>query len=326
MSNAPIIVTDLNFDPSSLQLLREAAQTEVAYYPNRQAFLTALQEVEILCSYNLPADLLDRTPQLRWLQYPGAGIDKLDSVGLLDPQSKVIVTSASGIHIIQISEYVFGSMLAFNRSWPDLVHLQDRHIWPQHSSEYQLRQRELSGQTLGIVGLGSIGRRIARLGRAFDMKILGTRFSVSPNESDPDADRIYPIAELHTLLSQCDYVVLAIPLTARTEKLIGEAELRAMPRHAYLINIARGRVIDEAALIHALQEGWIAGAGLDVAVDEPLPADSPLFTAPNLLLTPHISGASDHYNERLAVLFADNLRRYRSGQPLLNQYKAERGY
>jgi len=120
--------------------------------------------------------------------------------------------------------------------------------------------------------------------------------------------------------------VLSVPLTARTEKMIGEAELRAMQRHAYLVNIARGPIIDETALIRALTEGWIAGAGLDVAVEEPLPADSPLFTAPNLILTPHISGASDRYNERLAALFADNLRRYRTGQPLINQYDPQKGY
>ena len=132
--------------------------------------------------------------------------------------------------------------------------------------------------------------------------------------------------QLHTLLGQSDYVVLAVPLTERTEKLIGEAELRAMPRHAYLVNIARGGVIDEAALIHALQEGEIAGAGLDVAVEEPLPAESPLFDAPNLILTPHISGASDYYNVRLADLFAENLQRYRAGQPLRNQYDPEKSY
>ena len=326
MSSRPTIVTDLDFDPSSLQLLREAAQTDVLYFANREEFLNALQGVEILCSYNLPDNLLERAPDLRWLQYPGAGLDRLRSLKLLDPGSKIIVTSASGIHVIQISEYVFGSMLMFNRSWPDMVRLQDRHIWPQQSSAYHLRQRELADRTLGIIGLGSIGRRIAQLGRAFGMKVLGTHFSARGDEYDPDVDRVYPIANLHDLLSQSDYVVLSVPLTARTEKMIGEAELRAMPRHAYLVNIARGPIIDETALIRALTEGWIAGAGLDVAVEEPLPADSPLFTAPNLILTPHISGASDRYNERLAALFADNLRRYRTGQPLINQYDPQKGY
>jgi len=120
--------------------------------------------------------------------------------------------------------------------------------------------------------------------------------------------------------------VLAMPLTAETEKMIGAPELKAMRPDAYLVNIARGRVIDEPALIRALREGWIAGAGLDVTLEEPLPPDSPLFSMPNVILTPHISGVSDNYDQRLTVLFAENLRRYRAGEPLLNRYDATRGY
>jgi phosphoglycerate dehydrogenase-like enzyme len=123
-----------------------------------------------------------------------------------------------------------------------------------------------------------------------------------------------------------NYVVISVPLTPQTEKLIGEAELRAMRTTAYLVNIARGRVIDEQALIRALREGWIAGAGLDVAEEEPLPSESPLYSMPNVILTPHISGASVHYDERLAALFAENLRRYCAGQPLKNRYDPSRGY
>ncbi len=320
------IVTDIDFSPASLQELREAAQADVLYLANREEFLHALQDVEILCSYNLPDDLLERAPKLRWLQYPGAGIDRLRALKLLAPGSRVIVTSASGIHETQISEYIIGSMLVFNRSWPELVHLQDRHIWPAQSDNDRLRQLELANATLGIVGLGHIGRRTAKLARAFGMKVLGTHFSARAGDQDPDVDRLYPLDDLHELLSQCDYIVLSVPLTKRTEKMIGEAELRAMRQNAYLINIARGPIIDEDALIRALTEGWIAGAGLDVAVHEPLPPDSPLYTTPNLILTPHISGASEHYNERLADLFAENLRHYRAGQPLLNRYDPQKGY
>jgi phosphoglycerate dehydrogenase-like enzyme len=320
------IVTDIDFSPASLQKLSEAAQTDVAYLADREEFLSALRAVEILCSYNLPADLLERAPKLRWLQNPGAGLERLRPLKVLDPGSRVIVTSASGIHETQISEYVIGSMLVFNRSWPEMVRLQDQHSWPGHSDSTHLRQRELSNATLGIVGLGHIGRSIAKLARAFGMKILGTRFSAHAGEQDPDVDRLYPFDELHKLLAQSDYIVLSVPLTDRTEKMIGEPELRAMRKNAYLVNIARGAVIDEDALMRALKEGWIAGAGLDVAVNEPLPADSPLYTTPNLILTPHISGASEHYNERLAALFAENLRRYQAGQPLLNQYDPEKGY
>jgi phosphoglycerate dehydrogenase-like enzyme len=132
--------------------------------------------------------------------------------------------------------------------------------------------------------------------------------------------------QLQELLRLSDYVVLAVPLTGETEKLIGEAELQVMQPHTYLVNVARGRVIDEVALIHALQEHWIAGAGLDVTEPEPLPADSPLYSMPNVILTPHISGLSVHYDKRLTTLFAANLQRYRTGQPLRNQYDPQRGY
>lgn len=182
-------------------------------------------------------------------------------------------------------------------------------------------------QTLGIVGLGNIGRRIAQLGRAFGMRVLGARRSVQgQGYQDPDVDQWFLPEQLHELLSLSDYVVLSVPLTRETEKLIGEAELRMMRRNAYLVNIARGRVIDEQALVRALREGWIAGAGLDVTEEEPLPSESPLYSMPNVILTPHISGISVHYETRLAALFADNLRRYRAGQPLQNRYDPSRGY
>jgi phosphoglycerate dehydrogenase-like enzyme len=149
---------------------------------------------------------------------------------------------------------------------------------------------------------------------------------VEPGVQDPDVDLLYPIERLKDMLRQCDYVVLSVPLTSQTEKLIGEAELRAMRPDAYLVNVARGQIIDERALIRALKEGWIAGAGLDVTDPEPLPADHPLFSLPNVILTPHISGVSIHYDRRLTNLFAENLRRYRTGEPLRNQYDPLRGY
>jgi phosphoglycerate dehydrogenase-like enzyme len=329
VSAHPKVVSTFSFSPESQAILREAADAEVLCITRTnefKEFLTHLQEAEVLCAYSIPDNVRELASNLRWLQYPGAGIDSLGPTGLLAPDSGIIVTTASGIHSINISEYVFGSMLMFNRSWPEMVRLQDRHVWPRNANWYNLRARELAGQTLGIVGLGSIGRRIAQLAHAFGMTVLATRRSVSSHEQDPDVDQVYGLEQLHELLSSSDYVVLAMPLTPETEKMIGEAELRAMKPGAYLVNIARGRIIDEDALIRALNEGWIAGAGLDVTEKEPLPTDSPLYSMPNVILTPHISGASDNYDKRLTTLFAENLRRYRAGQPLLNQYDPQRGY
>jgi phosphoglycerate dehydrogenase-like enzyme len=323
------VISTFSFSPESQAILREAADAEVLCITRTnefKEFLTHLQEAEVLCAYSLPDNVRELAPKLRWLQYPGAGVDSLAPTGLLASNSGIIVTTASGIHAINISEYVFGSMLMFNRSWPEMVRLQDRHVWPRNAGWYNLKARELAGQTLGIVGLGSIGRRIAQLGRGFGMTVLALRRSVSSDEQDPDVDELYAPEQLHELLSRSDYVVLAMPLTPTTEKMIGEPELRAMKPDAYLVNIARGRILDEAVLIRALKEGWIAGAGLDVTEQEPPPADSPLYSMPNVILTPHISGASDNYDKRLTALFAENLRRYRAGQPLLNQYDPQRGY
>jgi phosphoglycerate dehydrogenase-like enzyme len=321
------VVSTYRFTPTSQQLLQEASGSEVVCVTSQEELITQLPETEVLCSFSVPNNWRELAPNLRWLQYPGAGVDGLRDSGLLDPESSVVVTTATGIHAITISEYVFGSMLMFNWNWPQMVRLQDSHLWARSTGWYGLGGRELASQTLGIVGMGKIGRRIAQLGRAFGMRVLGIRRSFAgENVSDPDLDQAYPPERLHELLGQSDYVVLAVPLTAETEHLIGEAELKAMKPNTYLVNIARGRVIDEQALIQALRDGWIGGAGLDVAEVEPLPSNSPLYGMPNVILTPHIAGVSVYYERRLAELFAENLRRYRASEPLLNRYDPARGY
>ncbi|MGZ3609308.1 MAG: D-2-hydroxyacid dehydrogenase [Ktedonobacteraceae bacterium] len=325
MSSSLKVVTTFPFSDESQHLLKEAAATEAFEVTTADELSAHLSDAEILCSYFIPADWQTQAPKLRWVQFPGAGVDSLATTGLLDAKSGVIVTTAAGIHAETISEYVFGSMLMFNWNWPQMVRLQDNHVWARSATWYHLGGRELAGQTLGIIGLGHIGRRIAQLAQAFGMQVIGMRRSIS-SEQEPDVDQSFLPEELHELLRMCDYVVISVPLTRETEKLIGEDELRIMRSNAYVVNIARGRVIDEQALIRALREGWIAGAGLDVTEEEPLPSESPLYSMPNVILTPHISGNSTHYDTRLATLFADNLKRYRSGQQLQNQYEPSRGY
>lgn len=327
MSSSLKVVSTFPFATASQQLLKEAAGTETVVVTTSDELSIHLHDAEVLCSNTVPANWRTLAPRLRWLQFPGAGIDSLASTGLLDANSGVIVTTAAGIHATTISEYVFGSMLMFNWNWPQMVRLQDEHVWARSATWYHLGGHELAGQTLGIVGLGNIGRRIAQLGHAFDMHILGTRRSTQKQtDRESDVDQFFIPEQLHELLGLSDYVVISVPLTRETEKLIGETELRIMRRNAYLVNIARGRVIDEQALVRALREGWIAGAGLDVTEEEPLPSESPLYAMPNVILTPHISGNSAHYDTRLAALFAENLKRYRNGQQLRNRYDPSRGY
>jgi phosphoglycerate dehydrogenase-like enzyme len=321
------VVCTFHFSQASQEVLSEAAGARIQVVKSAEELVAALAEADILCGYEVPANWRALAPRLRWLQFIGAGVDSLQPTGVLDAGSELIITTAAGVHASTISEYVFGSMLMFNWNWPQMVRLQDQHVWARSASWYGLGRRELVDSTLGIVGLGSIGRAIGRLGRAFGMRVLGMRHSsLEEGKVDPDADALFAPEQLHDLLGQSDYVVLSVPLTRETERLIGEAELRAMRRTAYLVNIARGRVVDEQALIRALREGWIAGAGLDVTEMEPLPADSPLYAMHNVILTPHISGQSAHYDTRLAALFADNLRRYREGLPLRNRYDPSRGY
>jgi phosphoglycerate dehydrogenase-like enzyme len=326
MTDHPKVVSLFYFKQASQEKLRAAANGEVVCLSSKEDLLPALRHAEVFCGPALPDNWREVAPELRWMQCPFAGVDVLRPRSLLQPDSGIAVTTASGVHITNISEYVFTSMLMFNRSWPEMVQFQKQHIWAHTGSQYPLRERELNGRTLGIIGLGSIGRRIAQVARAFGMKVIATRFSARTEEHDPDVDQVYPQEQLLDVLSRSDYVVIAVPLTDRTKNMIGERELRAMQPHAYLVNIARGAVIDEAALLRALREQWIGGAGLDVTAQEPLPADNPLYDAPNLILTPHIAGATEFYEERLADLFADNLRRYRAGQPLRNLYDPQRGY
>ncbi len=326
MTKSLKVVSTFQFSSASQELLREAAQSEVICITRTDELATQLHDADVFCSYWVPNDWRTLAPRLRWFQCAGAGVDGLEGSGILDANSGVIVTTAVGINGVTIGEYVLGSMLAFNRTWPEMVRLQDRHIWPRSVSWYKLGGRELENQTLGIVGLGSIGRRVAHLAKAFGMHVLATRRSATGEEQEQNVDKLYPISRLHEMLQQCDYVILSVPLTPETVHMIGEAELRAMRPHAYLVNVGRGRLIDETVLMRALREGWIGGAGLDVTEEEPLPPDSPLYAMPNVILTPHISGVSVRYDERLTALFAENLRRLRVGEPLRNLYDPARGY
>ncbi len=298
------------------------------------AALTAHPDAEVLYTFHVPDDALELAPQLRWVQLHSAGVDHLLDSPLMD--SDLAVTTTSGIHATPIAEYVMASILAHRWRVPHWTHCQREARWPQGRWDLYARP-ELRSSSLGILGYGSIGREVGRLGRAFGLRILALRSTPQRQESgysppdtgDPEGlipERIYTPAGMHEMLAQCDYVVVALPLTPRTRHLIGEAELRAMKPSAYLVNIARGEIVDEQALVRALEEGWIAGAGLDVFEQEPLPPDSPLWGLENALLSPHVAGFTPRYDERAVTLFAQNLARYLSGQPLLNLVDKTQGY
>jgi len=321
---------------------------------NREDTAALLTEAEVLlASSRLEIDVAEAR-QLKWVHFLAAGVDQFfrcrhcnhqllwdgrrlastmpcrSSTGhepsMSLPGADILITTSSGIAAVPIAEYVFTTMLSFVRRLPTLLRAQAGHQWIKQN---EMIAGELYGHTLGIVGLGHIGERVAGLARAFGLRVLATRRSAAApvrGAAAAPADEIYPVDRLNDLLAASDFVLLSTPLTGETEGLIGEVQLRAMKPQALLINISRGRVVDEAALTRALQEGWIAGAALDVVAREPLDPTSPLWDMPNALVTPHISAVTEPYSTRGVALFCDNLRRYLAGQPLQNQLDRRKGY
>lgn len=259
-------------------------------------------------------------PNLQWYQQWGAGADWLlrDAAAQAAP---FIVTSASGIHAIQISEHIFALLFAFARRLPQAFSLQQQHKWasPDWGEVF-----ELANKTMLLIGVGAIGTRTARLAHAHDMRVIGVRRD--PQESIEGIDEMVGPDALHTVLSRADFVVVTVPLTTETRHLLGPAEFAQMKPNAILVNIGRGGTIDEAALIDALSTGTIAGAGLDVTAEEPLPEDSPLWDMGNVIITAHYAGKTPHYDGRAFAMFQENLPRFVNGQPMINLVDKQLGY
>ena len=265
-----------------------------------------------------PAKWHHQMPNLAWAQQVGAGANWL----MESPdfkKSKVILTNASGVNAVPISEHILALILALSRGINLSMRNQVRRTWDRRGAVF-----ELEGSTLGIIGLGKIGEKTAQKAKALNMKVLGLRRN--PEKSSPHVDSMYGPEGLHDLLKASDWVAITLAMTAETTGLIGEPELRAMKKTAYIINIARGPVISEKILVRALKEGWIAGAGLDVFEEEPLPETSPLWDMENVIITPHWAGATPYYIDRLLDIFTENLRRFKAGKPLLNIVDKELGY
>ncbi|MCC5609837.1 D-2-hydroxyacid dehydrogenase [Nostoc sp. CHAB 5834] len=260
--------------------------------------------------------VLTAAPRLRWQQSPSAGVNHILTPTFL--QKDIILTNGAGVHAIPISEFVLAFMLHHAKNLRKLQTLQDEHTWVRGVS-----LEELADANLLILGTGNIGKAIASRAKAFGVTVWGSRRHPEPL---PNFDKIVGANQWRSLLPEADYVVIATPLTTETKGLIDEAALRSMRQSAYLINIARGAIVDEAALLTALRERWIAGAGLDTVATEPLPPESPLWSLPNAFITPHCSALSPRLRERIAQLFIDNLKRYQIGQPLRNVVDKQAGY
>ncbi|MBI5671586.1 MAG: D-2-hydroxyacid dehydrogenase [Chloroflexi bacterium] len=331
------VIVAINFSDDIMAQLRAVSPRYhiERHYPNVPD--SAIAEAEVLYTLGYFPDPA-RAPRLRWIQMHTAGIDHALNQPIMQAED-VEITTISGIHATPMAEYCLMMMLAFAYKLPTMLRLQAQAEWParQHSL---FAPRELRGQTVGIVGYGSIGRELARLADSLGMTVLAAKRDVMHPElpedryqeagiGDPSGEipaRLYPPEALSSMASECDFLVLITPLTGSTRHLIGEDVLNAMKKTAVLINVARGSVVDEKALISALAAGRIGGAALDVFEEEPLPATSPLWNMDNVIISPHVAGNSSRYNEKAAALFAENLQRYIEKRPLLNRLERKRGY
>jgi phosphoglycerate dehydrogenase-like enzyme len=278
----------------------------------------------------------EQAPNIRWVQLYAAGVDRILESSLLEaPNLKL--TSLSGANTSQVAEHVLEMMLALGHRLPALIRHQINNEWPTDRQK-RFFPLELRGATIGIVGYGSVGRQVARLLQGFGTIILASKLNLKELEDvgytleglgDEKGElpaRIYPAEALRSMFKECDYVVVATPLTKKTRGMISKQQLQALKPNAFLIDISRGGVIDQEALIESLQDKTFAGVALDVFPEEPLAADSPLWDMENVIITPHIAGLSSESAGRAVTLFCENLKRYLEEQPLLNEVDIKRGY
>jgi len=284
---------------------------------DRAALEARIAEADVLVVSGLwRNEVAAMAPRLKFIQSIGAGTDQFDRSMLA--ARGIRLASAAGVNARAVSEHAMSLILALARRLPEARDNQRRKFWRGMIGDLAQREDEMADKTVVIVGLGRIGGRLAQLAKAFDMRVIGVRRN--PAGGRGAADEVHALAALPGLLPLADFVVLTCPLTPETTNLIDAAALAAMQPSAYLVNCARGRVVDEPALVAALQAGTIAGAGIDVTWDEPLPADSPLWEAPGAFITPHTAGETRRYEDNVLDILMENLsRQWRGEAALLNQ-------
>jgi len=298
-------------------------EMRVLHLPNYDTLPLELPDTNIFVGYSLRAEQLIHARELKWIHSTAAGVAQLMYPELR--QSRITVTNASGIFSVPMAEHTMGLMLAMARNFPDAVRYQDQSKWSMQDLWNKAQHlTEINGSALLIVGYGSIGRELAARANAFDMRVWGVTRS---GEGDAThAEKILPVSQLNEALPHADYVVISAPETSETKHLIGAEQIARMKRGARLINVARGSLLDEAALLNALESGALGGAALDVTTTEPLPGQSPLWRAPNLFITPHTSAISERLWLRETELFMKLLDEWFDGKRLSNRVDLSRGY
>ncbi len=279
---------------------------------------TAFGQLDVALAIDLPFNVSSVAPRLRWVQAVGAGTGQLQSAGLA--AAGIRLSTAAGANAVAIAEFALARVLQHWKRFRELDDAQRRHDWDP------LYGQQLAGRTLGLIGLGAINSAVAARAQAFDLRVVATRRSATPGSTASDVDGLYPPDELAVMLGQCDAVIAAVPETPETTGLMDRDAFTAMKRGAFFCNVGRGSLVDEAALIDALRDGHLRAAALDVASVEPLPADDPLWDAPNLYLSSHSASSPAALFVNLHQLFRENLSRFLSGDALENEVDMGRGY
>ncbi len=312
------IAINLNLDEQNLQAIQEVVP-DWDIYTGKDIAEENLNKAEILVHWReSQANKYVNSNKLKWVQSWSAGVDYLDLDHL--QKNDIHLTSASGVHAYPISETIFAYMLGFTRLIHTYIRQQQEKKWYHANLKAEIHEK-----TIGIVGVGEIGKETAKIAQAFGMKVLGVRHS----GRDVDyVDEMYTPSDLSLVLERSDFVVVTLPLTKETHHMFGKEQFAKMKNSAFFVNIGRGSIVDETALISALQQKEIGGAGLDVFESEPLQSDSPLWEMDNVIITPHSAGATEYYTNRVIQdIFIPNLKSYLvKGAPTINVFQHNLGY
>jgi phosphoglycerate dehydrogenase-like enzyme len=293
------------------------------HLPDDDGLSHQIRDTDVLIGWAIAPEQFLTAPRLKWIHSPAAAVHQLMFPELV--RSDVIITNSGDVHGPVVAEHAVAVLLALAKRLPQAMHYQRKRQWAQELLwQQQPRPREISGATVMVVGMGSIGREFTARAKALGMRVLAVR--ENPAKGPGGADEVYGPSQVGSVLPQADYVLLCTPLTPSTTGLINAARLGRMKPDSYLINVGRGSLVHEAALVEALQKGTIAGAALDVFGQEPLPLDSPFWALENVLITPHTAAVTDRLWNRHYQLIAENLSRFLAGRELLNLIDKRRGY
>lgn len=315
MDNFKVLIGSRQAPDIEAMLSEVPTGVEVRFLPHGEPLGDHIADVEILFGH-IGEDAMQAATALRWVHQPHAGVE-----GFMYPafkESGIMLTNCRGLYGTQIAEHAFALLLSLTRQIPAQLEFMKTKHWER------LPCIELAGMTMGILGLGGIGKAIATRARAFEFDVIA--IDAEPVEKPDTVSELFGLDALMDFLAKTHILVVCCPITSETHKLLSHAQFNQMPDASYVVNISRGKVIDEEALLAALRSGKLAGAGLDVTYTEPCPPENSLWEQPNVILTSHSAGASQHIRRRAMQLFIDNLHRYVAGEPLINLVDKQKGY